>query len=54
MVRGLGEHDIPATQIGRMIQGPRALVHPNGRLEKLDHLDRDELYRILESSSQNV
>ena len=49
MVRGLLERNIPAAQIGQHDRTTgRHLVHPDGRLEEVDHLDRDELYRILE------
>jgi hydrogenase expression/formation protein HypE len=50
MVRGLLERNIPAAQIGRMTTANlgRHLVHPDGRVESVQNLDRDELYRILE------
>ena len=50
MVRGLLERGIPAAQIGQMTTPDtgRHLVHPDGRLEQVDRLDRDELYRVLE------
>jgi hydrogenase expression/formation protein HypE len=48
MVRGLVERGIPATLVGQMTDRGRQLVHPDGRLEEVDRLDRDELYRILE------
>jgi len=47
-VRGLVERGIPATLVGQMTDRGRQLVHPDGRLEEVDRLDRDELYRILE------
>ncbi|MGI9146290.1 MAG: AIR synthase family protein [Chloroflexota bacterium] len=48
MVRGLAEGDISAAEIGHMTETGRHLIHPDGRLEPVDHLDRDELYRLLE------
>jgi hydrogenase maturation factor len=48
MVRRLVERGIPATLVGQMTDRGRQLVHPDGRLEEVDRLDRDELYRILE------
>ena len=49
MVLGLRERAIPATVIGQMTtQRARVLVYPDGRLEQVEQLDRDELYRILE------
>jgi hydrogenase expression/formation protein HypE len=48
MVRGLLERGIPAALIGQMTERGRHLVHPDGRLEEVQNLDRDELYRILE------
>jgi hydrogenase maturation factor len=51
MVRGLNEHGIEAAQIGQVTDGERLLVHPDGRAEKIETLDRDELYRILASDS---
>jgi hydrogenase maturation factor len=48
MVRGLRERGIPAAMIGEMTDHGRHLAHPDGHLEVVDHLDRDELYRVLE------
>jgi hydrogenase expression/formation protein HypE len=50
MVRGLLERAIPAALIGEMtrLDTGRQLVHRDGHKETVDHLDRDELYRILE------
>jgi len=51
MVRGLFERGIPAAQIGQLSAPDtgRHLVHPDGHSEAVEHLDRDELYRILEA-----
>lgn len=50
LVRGLLEHGIPGAQIGELTPEAtgRHLVHPDGRHEQIDQLDRDELYRVLE------
>ena len=48
MVEGLRAGGIPAAQIGAMTDGARLLIHPDGREEPINQLDRDELYRILE------
>ena len=48
MMEGLRAGGIPAAQIGAMTDGPRLLIHPDGREEPINQLDRDELYRILE------
>jgi hydrogenase expression/formation protein HypE len=48
MVRGLNERGIAAVQIGEMTDAGRHLLHPDGRLEPVPSLDRDELYRVLE------
>jgi hydrogenase expression/formation protein HypE len=48
MVRGLTDAGIPATLIGEFTAGDRHLVYIDGHVEVVDHLDRDELYRILE------
>jgi hydrogenase expression/formation protein HypE len=48
MLRGLLERNIPAAHIGQMTPSDRQLIHPDGRIEDVTHLDRDELYRILE------
>jgi hydrogenase maturation factor len=47
MVRGLTAHGIPAAEIGVMTPEGRHLVHSANHLEEIDHLDRDELYRLL-------
>ena len=49
MLRGLRDGGIEAAEIGVMSQGPRLLLHPGGREEPIDRLDRDELYRVLEA-----
>ena len=48
MVNGLRAHSIQATQIGMMTEGARVLIHPDGHTERVERLDRDELYRVLE------
>jgi len=50
MVTGLREHGIDAAIIGRVTARERrcVLVHPGGREEPIERLDRDELYRVLE------
>jgi len=50
LLRGLLDHGIPAAVIGELstLDAGRHLVHPDGRHEAVDHLDRDELYRVLE------
>ena len=53
MVRGLTQRGIDATQIGLVTaDGSRQLVHPDDRIEEVEHLQRDELYRLLEATSQ--
>ena len=53
MVRGLTQRGIDATQIGLVTaDGSRQLVHPDGRIEEVEHLQRDELYRLLEETGQ--
>jgi hydrogenase maturation factor len=47
MVRGLTAHGIPAAEIGVMTREGRHLVHSANHREEIDHLDRDELYRLL-------
>jgi hydrogenase expression/formation protein HypE len=49
MVRGLREADIEAAQIGAMTDRGRVLVHPDRHEERVETLERDELYRILEN-----
>jgi len=49
MVDGLHAHRIEAVQIGAITQGEKVLIHPDGHEETVDRLDRDELYRTLES-----
>jgi hydrogenase expression/formation protein HypE len=50
MVDGLSRGGIEAAQIGVITDGPaRVLVHADGREERVEKLDRDELYRILEA-----
>ena len=48
MLRGLSEGGIEAAEIGVMTEGARLLLHPDGREEPIEALDRDELYRILD------
>jgi hydrogenase expression/formation protein HypE len=50
MARGLANGGIVATVIGEVTQAGRQLLHPDGKLETIDNLDRDELYRVLEIS----
>jgi hydrogenase maturation factor len=47
MVKGLRAQGIGAVHIGRMTERGRLLVHPDGLEEAIDHLERDELYRVL-------
>ena len=50
MLAGLRAGGIEARAIGAMTAaGGRVLLHPDGREEPVDRLDRDELYRVLES-----
>ena len=52
MVAGLRAGGIQAREIGSMTSGRgRVLVHPDGREEQVDQLDRDELYRVLEATT---
>ena len=51
MVAGLSQHGIVAAHIGTMTSGPKLLVHPDGREENVERLERDELYRVLEELS---
>jgi hydrogenase maturation factor len=48
LVRALQEHSIDAAQIGEITTGERELIHPNGDVEVVRDLPRDELYRVLE------
>ena len=48
MVRGLVNAGIQAAQIGEMTESGRHLVHSDGRLEEIDHLDTDEIYRLIQ------
>jgi hydrogenase expression/formation protein HypE len=48
MVQGLIENGIPAAHIGEMTESGRHLVHPDAHLEEITHLDRDELYRLIQ------
>jgi hydrogenase expression/formation protein HypE len=52
MLGGLREARIEATQLGTMTPrgDGRVLVHADGREERIERLDRDELYRILEQA----
>jgi len=47
MVEGLATHGIPAAQIGQMTATGRQLIQPNGDVEDIDHLDTDEIYRLI-------
>lgn len=49
MVRGLEARGIRATVIGQVTAGPRELVWPDGRVERIATVGRDELYRLFES-----
>jgi hydrogenase expression/formation protein HypE len=49
MVDGLGEKGFQAAVIGEFTDGDRRLIHTDGRIELVQNLDRDELYRVLES-----
>jgi hydrogenase expression/formation protein HypE len=49
MVDGLRQKGLEAAVIGEFAVGERQLIHPNGHTEVVDHLDRDELYRVLEA-----
>jgi hydrogenase expression/formation protein HypE len=51
LVAGLAAHGIAGSVIGEVTDSQRQLVHPDGRVEEIDTLDRDELYRILATSS---
>jgi hydrogenase maturation factor len=52
MVAGLSAHQIAATIIGRMRSEGRVLVYADGREEPVNRLDRDELYRVLETTTR--
>ena len=43
---------VPAAVIGEFTAGERQLIYPDGRVERLDSVARDELYRILESNER--
>jgi hydrogenase maturation factor len=49
MEQALIAHGVAATVIGEVTAAGRELIHPDGRGEPIDHLDRDELYRILDA-----
>ena len=53
LLDALHQAGIPATAIGRLTEPSAAklLVHPDGRAEPIDHLDRDEIYRITEKKT---
>jgi hydrogenase maturation factor len=53
MVHGLRKGGIEAAEIGSMTDDARVLVHPGGRRETIDRLERDELYRILEDLAKH-
>jgi hydrogenase maturation factor len=48
----LAEHGIAATVIGEVTTSGRELIHPDGRVEAIDDLPRDELYRLLEAAGR--
>jgi hypothetical protein len=50
MVEGLVKAGIPAADIGEMTEMGRHLVYPDGRVEEIDHLDTDEIYRLIQES----
>ena len=47
MVRGLSQAGIEASIIGEVTETGREVRQPDGRVEQIDQLDRDELYRLL-------
>ena len=47
MVQGLAEQRIAAAEIGQITDAGRYLVHPDGRVEEITHLDTDEIYRLI-------
>lgn len=49
MVRGLVEQGIPATIIGEVTSQGRELLGPDGRVELVETVMRDELCRFIES-----
>jgi hydrogenase expression/formation protein HypE len=51
MVQGLEHSGIQAVQIGEMAEHGRGrqLIHPDGRVEEVERLEPDELYRLLSS-----
>jgi hypothetical protein len=50
MVAGLAARGTSATVIGEVVAaGVREVVSSDGRVESVEDLPRDELYRILES-----
>jgi hydrogenase expression/formation protein HypE len=53
MVAGLRTGGVFAARVGTMvsIHDGRVLVHPDGREQVIDRLDRDELYRVLEEQA---
>ena len=51
MVQGLIDRGIPAAQIGVMTEGGRRVIHSDGQIENIDHLDTDEIYRLLRDES---
>jgi hydrogenase maturation factor len=46
MIQGLVEQGIPAAEIGHMTEAGRQLVHADGRIEDINQLDTDEIYRL--------
>jgi hydrogenase expression/formation protein HypE len=48
MAAGLARQGVSAAVIGAMTASGRHLVHPDGRMEEVLELGRDELYRVLE------
>jgi hydrogenase maturation factor len=49
MRRGLAERGVAASVVGELTAevGRRELVWPDGRVERITSVDRDELYRLL-------
>ncbi len=47
LVQRLTDQGISAAQIGEMTTSGRSLVHPDGRIEEIERLDTDEIYRLV-------
>lgn len=55
MVRGLEAHGIPAAQIGVLTASTaKELVHADGRVEVLEDLPAEELYRLLDEDNEQA